>query len=286
MKKVLFFMLMLVFLVSACSKEESVDMLTEQTNQVSSKTLTKSSKTMMYGMEIKSGPHFNDHSMHGIPKKTVYKFWIGNPSSAGIQKAFVVFTIPSGGDVTKQMKFNSSGNLFLEQTLSEGGRYSVRYVYYTDKECKTVTPGDGYVYNTNVHCSDTPIDLSVNGKTEKHILYHLVWPFGADGSSYSYRAADNGQRWAGGQEGGPGAGWGELAHKGRTERFSDDWNRGSGNQDLGAEMRSPLDGYVERIGKSHIILDGVDYGWSKYVSIIQYAPNGIIYRFYVGHLAT
>ena len=43
MKKVLFFMLMLVFLVSACSKEESVDISTEQKDQVSTKTLTKAS---------------------------------------------------------------------------------------------------------------------------------------------------------------------------------------------------------------------------------------------------
>lgn len=115
----------------------------------------------------------------------------------------------------------------------------------------------------------------------------LVWPFGADGSSWTNREVIiNGrpQKWKSGHwDGGPGYGWESdglpsTTHSGTAEQYSDDWNRGTGSQDLGAEIRSPLDGYV---------VIGSPYKGNNYqVKVIQEGPNGQIYQFYVGHVSS
>ena len=243
--------------------------------QDSVKSVTRGVTAMTYGMEIVGEVPFSDHNLHGIPDDglasdaSIYKFWVSNPTS-DITGVDVIFTIPSGGTVTKHMSLNSSGNYYLQQTLSQGGRYGVTYNLLKSGSSQSVTPYGGYIYNTRVDFS---------GEIRK-----LVWPFGADGSSWSNRIVSiNGssQSWAGGQEGGPGDGWNQGYHVGNTERYSDDWNRGSGDQDLGVEIRSPLDGYVDDITGYN-----TDLGYSKRVRISQIAPNGNTYYFYVGHLDT
>ncbi len=116
--------------------------------------------------------------------------------------------------------------------------------------------------------------------------YAICWLFGADGSSWNNRTVYvNGsyQTWKSGQEGGSGYGWNQGTHTGITEIYSDDWNRGIGSQDLGAIIRSPLDGYIETIGTYTV--SGFSTP-SKYVSVIQQGPDGKLYRFYVSHLQT
>jgi hypothetical protein len=245
--------------------------------QDSLKAITRGMAAMTYGMEIVGGSPFTDHPLHGIPNDglvsnaSVYKFWVSNPASDVIGVK-VIFTIPSGGTVTTDMTLNSSGNYVLQQTLSQGGRYGIKYLIRRTGYDQNVTPYGGYIYNTRVDFSGT--------------IKKLVWPFGADNSGWSNRTVYvNGtwQTWCGGEEdGGPGYGWNEGTHTGNQEQYSDDWNRGSGSQDLGAEVRSPLDGYVEAVSTYPVS----GYGNSKYVSITQVAPNGTTYRFYVAHLNT
>lgn len=267
-------LLIIAGVFTSCDKSEEL-VQTSQSELTETETSQLRSTSMFYGMEIVGVKPYAD-ALHGRPNETQYKFYVANPST-DLLGVIVQFSPPAGGTVNKFMSKNSAGNFFLQQTLMQSGRYKVKYLlrYRTPKAEQTVTPNSGFIDNTLVN---------FDGEVKK-----LVWPFGDDGSSWNNRSGLNGWLWKGGEEqrklnvplGIRGYGHNEGTHKGTDEAYSDDWNRGRGDQDKDAIIHSPLDGVVEFSDDYPVS----GYGDSQYVSIIQYASNGKTYRFYVSHLA-
>ncbi|MBR1611236.1 MAG: hypothetical protein IJ672_07135 [Methanobrevibacter sp.] len=78
------------------------------------------------GIQIKPGEvqPFPGEPVHGLPNQTIYKFFVGNPSSDVI-KVEVMFSAPDGNTYYDYMQKNSSGNWFLEKKNdSIGALYS------------------------------------------------------------------------------------------------------------------------------------------------------------------
>ncbi|EKD24741.1 MAG: hypothetical protein ACD_80C00166G0002 [uncultured bacterium (gcode 4)] len=190
----------------------------------------------------------------GKPSSTYYYFKVYDPS--GTLPLSVKFCEKATGTVSYLPMVRTGNYWTLSSNLFINGWYDWRYVYSSNK---TNISSNAYILcNTRNSFNSSP--------------YAIVWPFGADGSSWNNR-----DTWNGGQEGGWGNGWGQGAHLGSSEYYSDDWNR---TNDLGRIIRSPLDGYVDAIGQYYVS----GYGYSKYVAIIQKAANGNLHRFYVAHL--
>lgn len=200
-----------------------------------------------YGIQIKSGYAFQGEPTHGLPGSTVYKFFVGSPTreTTGVD---IVFTAPDGNSYTHSMTQNPEGNWLKEMSLSQSGHYTVVYKIYQGSSYSTVTPYPSYVDNTYVDFS---------GTTKK-----LVWPFGADGSSYTYQG-----NWD------MICGHGCNAHSGSTEYYSLDWIKTGGSN--GATVKSPLDGVIVR---KRFHADG-----GNQIGIQQTIGNAT-YAFQVGHL--
>jgi hypothetical protein len=173
------------------------------------------------GIQIIGTPPFSSaEPVHGLPGVTSYKFFVGNPPT-GTTGVTIIFTAPDESNYPHSMTQNSSGNWYKEMTLSQSGHYTVVYRIYQGSSYTTVTPTPSYVDNTIVNMS---------GTTKK-----LVWPFGADGSSWTNKNPSSG-----------GGAWyiscgpGQGTHTG-TESQAQDWVR---NNCQGATIKSPLDGIV------------------------------------------
>jgi hypothetical protein len=221
--------------------EESIDVLNEEG------VSTRAGGSPDYGIEIKSGYAFSGEPTHGLPGSTVYKFFVGSPTS-GTTGVDIVFTAPDGDSYTHSMTQNSAGNWLKEMSLSQSGHYTVVYKIYQGSSYSTVIPYPSYVDNTYVDFS---------GTTKK-----LVWPFGADGSSYSYQGSWDMI-----------CGHGCNAHTGSTEYYSLDWTKTGGSN--GATVKSPLDGVIVR---KRFHADG-----GNQIGIQQTIGNAT-YAFQVGHL--
>jgi hypothetical protein len=206
----------------------------------------------------------------GRPNSTNYFFKVYDP--IGTSALSVKLYDKATGNIT-YLPLSYVGSYWtLFTPLSTTGWFDYRYVYTSSHaNISTITY--------------TPLCTTRNTFTTCPSL--ISWPFGADGSSWSNRTINiNGsyQTWRGGEETKGtqyhyGYGWNEGTHTGSNEFYSDDWNRGTGTQDLGAILRSPLDGYIANFGTYNTSL-----GQSKYVAIIQESSDGNLYRFYIGHL--
>ena len=228
-------LMVMVGVFSSCDKNEDLNQVPQTETKETRASALRSASAFSYGMHI-VGPLPYADPLHGRPNETAYKFYVANPPS-DLQGVVIVFSTPAGGKVTRVMQKNSAGNFFHEQTLSQSGRYEVKYLlrYRTPKAEKTVVPASGFIDNTLVN---------FDGSTKK-----LVWPFGADGSSWNNR-----QGWVGSMEkGGCGQKHGQGGHKyynnRADDRLAEDWNKNCGTSyaDDGAEFRSPIDGVVEKI---------------------------------------
>jgi hypothetical protein len=198
----------------------------------------------------------------GKPNSTYYYFKVYDPAGT---LALAVKLYDKATGTTTYFPMTKIGSYWtLSKTIASNGWYDYRYVYN--------------ITHANISTT-TAYTLSNSKNMFNSSPFAIVWPFGADGSSWYNRTVFS-QSWNGGQEGGSGNGWGQGAHTGTTEQYSDDWNRGTGSQDLGAIIRSPLDGYIDAIGQYYVS----GYGYSTYVAVIQQASNGTLYRFYVAHL--
>ncbi len=202
----------------------------------------------------------------GKPDLTSYFFKVYDLS--GSPQLSVKLYERASGEIT-YLPMTKVGNYWtLSQKIKINGWYDYRYVYTKTK--KNISSNNYVLCNTyNEFDSDD--------------INSLTWPFGADGSSWTKRSvkiSGKYQKWAGGSEpDGLGNGPGEGFHKGIEERFSDDWNRGTGSQDFGLELRSPLDGVVISYGTYNASL-----GKSKYVAIVQETYDGRQYKFFFGHM--
>jgi len=202
----------------------------------------------------------------GKPNSTYYYFKVYDPSGT---LALAVKLYDKATGTTTYFPMTRTGNYWtLSKTISTNGWYDWRYVYNS----------------THANISGNAYTLSNSKNTFNSSPYAISWPFGADGSSW-YNRTPNSQTWRGGEETKGtayhyGYGWNEGTHINSDEKYSDDWNRGTGSQDLGAIIRSPLDGYIDAIGQYYVS----GYGYSTYVAVIQKAADGTLYRFYVAHL--
>lgn len=224
-------------------------------------------KTPSYMSEYMVNPKF------GVPNSTYYYFKVFD--LCGAFDIAVKLYERSTGTITYLPMTRIGANWILSTRIANNGWYDWRYVY---KSNKTNISSNAYVL-CNTRNSFSSSSTGTNS---------ITWPFGADGSSWNNRTSYIGgspQTWRGGEETKGtsyhfGYGNDEGTHKGTNEIYSDDWNRGTGTQDNNAEIRSPLDGYIETISSYSVS----GYGNSKFVSIIQEGSNGKLYRFYVAHL--
>lgn len=262
MKKFLFFAAIIIVLVS-CQKEEISPVMDESSSSVMDQTIDPSvsllESTDSVVLKATGMTEYQVSPKFGKPNSTYYNFKVYDV--VGTLSLSVKLYNKATGTIT-YLPMSKVGSYWLLSTcISSNGWYDYRYVYSISKNPISTTSSYQLCNSKNVFSSTGTSAIS--------------WPFGADGSSWYNR-----KTWNGGQEGGSGYGWNEGTHTGTSERYSDDWNRGTGSQDLGAIIRSPLDGYIETIGQYYVS----GYGYSKYVSIIQQGPDGKFYRFYVGHL--
>lgn len=254
------FLIAIVFITSvsflSCQKE---DLLVDSNNMAQDEDLSKASITSTF-------TEYAVNPQTGKPSSTNYYFQVYDP--AGSLALSVKLYDKASGSITYLPMTRIGTNWVLSTKITTNGWYDYRYVYSATKANISTT---AYTL-CNTRSVFDPSNIS-----------SIRWPFGADGSSWSNRTVIiNGisQSWAGGQEGGSGYGWNEGTHTVAGEYYSDDWNRGTGSQDLGAIIRSPLDGTVYEIGTY-----STELGTSKFVSIKQ-ESNGKTYKFYVGHLQT
>lgn len=256
MKKFMFMAIILLLSLGACQKEDISPMMDEQSSSVNiSDENGVGDSVPIHTENLKAGiVELNVSPTFGKPNSTYYYFKVYDPSGT-LSLAVKLYEKATG--ITTYFPMTRTGSYWtLSKTISINGWYDWRYVYN---------------YNhTNI--SGTAYTLCNSKNMFNSSPFAIVWPFGADGSSWYNRCT-----WNGGQEGGSGNGWGQGAHVGTSEYYSDDWNR---TNDLGRIIRSPLDGYVDAIGQYYVS----GYGYSKYVAIIQKAANGNLYRFYVAHL--
>jgi lipoprotein len=212
----------------------------------------------------------------GRTKSTVHVFKASVNKADSEQVYLKLYNKASGAIQYFPMVQASSVNYQLNLRINQNGWYDYRYVI-GDKAGRILK---------NVSNSPARTLCSTYNVFDKDGVSHITWPFGADGSSWTKRTV-NGQTWKGGADEepltGPGYGHNEGTHTGITERFSEDWNRGSKSyDDFNLEIRSPLDGVIERVDSYYV----QNHGRSHFVSVVQEDENGNKFRFYVAHLNT
>lgn len=267
MKKVFLFgaIAACVLMVSSCEKDESVinQQSSDQSQTVAATSKLKAATAMT---EYLVSPKF------GKPNSTNYYFQVYDLSGSS---ALSVKLYEKATGLTTYLPMTRVGNNWvLSTTISANGWYDWRYVYSSTK-----TNISSNVYTL---CNTKNTFSSNSTSTVMSSPCYITWPFGADGSSWFNRTvyiSGIAQLWKGGSEGGSGNGPGQGYHVGTTERFADDWNRGTGSQDFGAELRSPLDGTVLDYGTYSTSL-----GTSKFVAVQQIASDGRVYKFFFGHM--
>ncbi len=87
----------------------------------------------------------------GIPNESKYRFYIANPDE-NYESVEIIFTSPQGGEYGDfWMSKNSRGNFYLDKTLSQDGKYLVKYkVYYKSSGSKIISPDPNYVINSRI----------------------------------------------------------------------------------------------------------------------------------------
>lgn len=254
MKKIIF-VAMLFLVLGACHKEEGVN---EQFSEEAYLPGGKATTTMIESMVV---PKF------GLPNSTNYYFQVYDPS--GTLALSVKLYERATGSIS-YFPMSRIGNYWvLSKTIAINGWYDWRYVYSFNK--MNISTSAYVLCNSNVSFSATGFSS-------------IIWPFGADGSSFVYRYG-----WIGAEEaGGCGNGWNEGGHHyyscGADDSYAEDWNKycSSPYADNGAIVRSPLDGKVVRV-----FLDSPSNhngGYGNAIDIQQEAANGNIYVFRIAHL--
>jgi hypothetical protein len=250
MKKFIFLAFLLMSLGS-CHKD---DLPMEHVQQGS----VKATRTMIESMVI---PKF------GRPSATNYYFQVYDPSGT---LALSVKLYEKATGIITYISMVRIGNYWVLSTMIHtNGWYDWRYVYSFNK----------------MNISGNAYTLSNSTATFFATAFSsIVWPFGADGSSFSNRYG-----WIGGEEpGGCGNGWNENGHHyygcGADDSYAEDWNKycSSSYADNGAIVRSPLDGKVVRV-----VIDSPSNhngGYGNAVDIQQEAEDGSLYVFRIAHL--
>jgi hypothetical protein len=201
----------------------------------------------------------------GKPNVTKYSFKVYELS--GKFNISVKLYEKATGDIT-YMPMTRVGNYWVLSTkIKINGWYDWRYVYSVNKS--NISDNAYKLCNTNNSFSSSKCSLS--------------WPFGADGSNFMNR-----EGWISGAESdGCGSGHKEDGHifQGQfaDDKYAEDWNKNCGTKDdNGAEVRSPLDGFVLNVGVDKS--NNHHGGYGNYIDIKQIASDGQEYVFRIAHL--
>ena len=243
-----------VCLLSSCSQDEGIvpdppptleAVMSEMSDLDSMTVTTRATVTPYYGIEIVGNLPFTEPT-HGIPNVTTYHFFVANPDPS-VTEVDLIITAPNEQRFGYHMSKNPAGNFSYKMTLPQHGRYEVEYRPIKGTKFSIEIPIPSYVDNTYVNFS---------GSVKK-----LVWPFGADGSTYTYQG-----NWY------ISCGHGCNQHTG-GEYYSLDWTKIGGSNN--AVVKSPLDGKVVR---KRFHADG-----GNQIGIEQTIGN-VTYAFQIGHL--
>jgi hypothetical protein len=246
-----FGLLFVLGFILSCEKQELVD---------DQELKLKAASSMV---EYQVNPKF------GKPNSTNYYFKVYDPSGT-LPLSVKLYERVTGA--TTYFPMTRVGTYWtLSKTISINGLYYWRYVYSSSKI--------GISNNPSYELCNTYNVFNSGG------ISSIRWPFGADGSSWTKRTVyvnGKNQTWLGGNEpNATGNGFGEGAHTvANGDYYGDDWNRGIGSDDLGSELRSPLDGTIIATGTYSV----AGLGDSKFVSIKQVASDGKEYKFFFGHM--
>lgn len=263
MKKVIIMAVGLLTAFSSCNKQNETK-FSQSTSPIVNTTDSSVKHTRSY-VESQVVPNY------GKPSNTNYFFKVqGNNALALSVKLYA----RTSGLITYIPMVYSGGFWTLSTQIHTNDWYDWRYVYSVTKN---------NISNTAYTLCNTYNTFNINGTSS------IRWPFGADGSSWSNKTATiNGvqQQWLRGAAGG-GYDTSQGTHTGVTEKYAVDWNRRklvnwSPNDDLGAQLRSPLDGEVFAKGSYSTAC----CGQSNFVSVIQKGADNKTYRFFFGHMAT
>lgn len=214
---------LLIIVLSSCNDDSVVEQAIVHNNEVSS--LSNKAAASSY-TESPVSPKF------GKPNVTNFVFQVYDV--AGLQPLSVKFFERATGVTTYVPMVRIGSYWKLTKQMINNGWFDYRYVFSSTNLAISTSPSYELcaTYNT----------FNSSGTSS------LRWPFGADGSSWNTRTVyvnGKNQKWVGGNEtNAPGNGFGQGAHTtANGDYFGDDWNRGdSPNDDLGAELRSPLNG--------------------------------------------
>jgi len=265
MKNLIIMIVCLSSLFFSCKKENEMKISQTDANKSSTSRVssTNSAAAVATYTEYPVSPNF------GKPNSTYYYFKVAGTNSLALSVKLFART---SGLITYIPMSYSGGYWMLSTKIMTNDWYDWRYVY---------TATNGNISTTTYTLCNTYNTFDATGTS------HIRWPFGADGSSWNNKTTTvNGvqQQWLRGNAGG-GNDTAQGTHTGFTERYAVDWNRRklvnwSTNDDFGTELRSPLDGEILDFGSYSTSCCGN----SKFVSVIQTAPNGTVYRFFFGHL--
>lgn len=265
--KIIAVCLLSVVSITSCDKYRD-DVLVDET--MSQKLAQENSEYQVMSMsgsysELEVSPKF------GKPNNTNFQFRVYDPSGT-VPLSVKLFEMATGANTYVPM--TKSGSYWtVTRKMPTNGWFHYRYVFTsTNVSVSPSTPAYQMCVTRNV--------FTASG------ISKLTWPFGADNSTFANRTVfvnGKSQEWRAGSYGG-GAGWNDYKHTGVGEQYSMDWNRGdtsswNANDDLGAEIRSPLDGTIVAFNTY-----STEYGPAKQVIVKQIGSDGIHYQFAFGHL--
>lgn len=261
--QILVMVVCLPMLIISCRKDG--DALDENLHKTNSQSLVEDGAVAKSGFtEYQVNPKF------GKPNSTNFVFRVSDP--IGANALSVKFFERATGVVNYIPMVRVGSEWQLTKQMINNGWFDYRYVYTGS--------------NANISTNSYELCATYNTFNETGTS-SIYWPFGADGSSWSNKIgyADGvAQQWLRGNAGG-GYDHNQGTHTGTTERYAVDWNRRklvgwSTNDDLGAEFKSPFDGEILDFGTYPTSCCGL----SQYVSVLQEASDGKLYKFFIGHL--
>lgn len=263
MKYIITIILLFTVMISCRKEEFGTESLQQNvaSKQFASSDLTEQAALATTFTESQVSPKY------GVPNSTNYYFQVLDYS--GISPISVKLYERTTGVVTYYPMMRQGNYWVLTKQLSINGWYDYRYVYTANNQNIS---GSAYeLCNTRV---------VYRYSTISSVYSSLYWPFGADGSTNSYRLG-----WKSSMEtGGCGYQWGAGTHTYQSclanDYYAEDYNRdcpnSGGTADNGAEVRAPIDGQV--------IFAGSSTGYGNRVDIKYVTPSGDVIVFRIAHL--
>ncbi len=243
--------------LASCEKEQ----LDAQTpvlgnkNSINSKSRHNKKSAYVGIIEKEVSPKF------GKPNQTIYHFEVEIPFNPVGGVAVKLYEQATGNVLYLNM-YKILGSYILDTYIEENGVYAYRYVNALTHEALS---------------NSSSFKLTNSNVTFTRPNSHLVWPLGADGSSWNNRknwhGSDEGSSSCGGYPPGQGTHTWQGFHA--DDSKAEDWNR-CGGGDAGKSFRSPFDGIVRKAGWNPT-------GYGNCVLVEQTNQSGNIYLFRVAH---